>query len=167
MALEERVNSYVSLEEAENYFETRIDSGAWHNADDEDRESALVTATSIIDENQFIGVAVSSTQSLAWPRKEATYFDPKYNSMISPGINEIPLRIKLGTFELAYQLLSNENLLDQKSQTFEKVSIGSITIEDSNNDVTRTSITPHLTRKFIKPLLVIGGANSRTWWRVN
>jgi hypothetical protein len=166
MALEERVNSYVSYDEAEEYFETRIDSAAWHNADDEDRESALVTATLIIDENQFIGVAVSSEQSLAWPRSGATYFDPKYGAYLTPSEEEIPQRIKLGTLELAYQLLSNENLLDQKTQTFEKISIGSITIEDTNNDVTRTSITPALTRKFIRPLLTVG-SSSRAWWRAN
>jgi hypothetical protein len=166
MALEERVNSYVSLDEAEDYFETRIDSKAWHDADDEDRESALITATMIIDENQFIGVAVSSEQSLAWPRKGAFYFDPKYGTQIAPTEEEIPQRVKLGTMELAYQLLANENLLDQKTQTFEKISIGSISIEDTNSDVVRTPVTPPLTRKFIKPLLAAGG-NSRTWWRAN
>jgi hypothetical protein len=166
MALEQGVNCYVFYEEAEDYFETRIDSGSWHNADEEDRESALVTATMIIDENQFIGVAVSSEQSLSWPRTNATYLEPKLGAYISLSSDNIPDRIKKATFETAYQLLSNENLLEQKTQTFEKISIGSITIEDSNNDVTRTSIVPTLARKFLKPLLINGGAG-RTWWRAN
>jgi hypothetical protein len=166
MALEQGVNSYVSLEEAEEYFETRIDSAAWHSADDEDRESSLVTATLIIDENHFIGAAVSSDQSLAWPRSGVIYHDPKYGSFIEVATDEIPQRVKLATFEMAYQLLSNENLLDQKTQTFEEISIGSITIKDTNNDVTRTPITPSLTRKFLKPLLA-AGASSRIWWRAN
>jgi hypothetical protein len=166
MALEQGVNSYVTLEDAEDYFETRIDAAAWHSADDEDQESALVTATLILDENHFIGVAVSSEQSLGWPRKGATTFDPKYGMYVTYTETEIPERLKKATYEMAYQLLSNEDLLDQKTQTFEEISVGSITIKDSNSDVTRTPIVPSLVRKFLKPLLVQGG-NSKQWWRSN
>jgi hypothetical protein len=165
MALEQNVNCYVSLDEAETYFETRIDSGAWLNADDEDKESALVTATLILDENQFIGVAVSSEQSLGWPRNGASFVDPKLGLVVAYGNTEIPSRLKKAVYEQAYHLLSNENLLDNKSQNFEEISIGSITLKDTNKDTTRASMTSNLARKFIKPLLTNQGSNS--WWRVN
>ena len=165
MALEQGINCYVSLDEAETYFETRIDAGAWLNADDEDKESALVTATLILDENQFIGVAVSSDQSLAWPRNEATVLEPRIGTYITYADDEIPDRLKKATYEMAYHLLSNENLLDNKSQNFEEISIGTISIKDTNQDTSKVPMTPSLVRKFIRPLLVRNGSTS--WWRAN
>jgi len=165
MALVLGTNTYVTMVEADAYFDTRIDAGAWLNADDDDQESALVTATLLLDENQFIGVAVSSTQSLAWPRKGASTFDPRLGQSITYGETEIPKRMKQAVFEMAYHLLANENLLDNKSQNFEEISIGTITLKDSNNDTTRTPVVPTLVSKYLKPLLVNRGTNQ--WWRAN
>jgi hypothetical protein len=151
--------------EADAYFDTRIDAGGWLNAQDDDQESALVTATLILDENQFIGVSVSSTQSLAWPRKEASTFDPRLGRQITFSESEIPKRLKMAVLEMAHHLLSNENLLDNKSQNFEEISIGTITLKDNNNDTTRTPQVPSLVRKYLKPLLVNQG--STQWWRAN
>ena len=80
MALVLGTNSYVTLEQADAYFDTRLDAGAWVNADSDDQESALVTATQILDNYHYIGVAVSSAQSLAWPRKNAAYYEPNLGS---------------------------------------------------------------------------------------
>ena len=166
MALIQGTNCYVSYADALAYFDNRLDSGAWINADEEDRENSLVTATRILDQNQFIGVAISSNQSLGWPRKEATSFDPRLGLWVTYAENEYPDRLKLATYELAYHLLANENLLDQKTQTFEEISVGTITIKDSNNDVYRTPIVPSMVKRVLKPLLVNGGT-SNLWWRVN
>jgi hypothetical protein len=153
------------MAEADAYFDTRIDAGAWLNAQDDDQESALVTATLILDENQFIGVAVSSTQSLAWPRKGAYIFDPRLGQEVNFSVSEIPKRMKQAVLEMAHHLLSNENLLDNKTQNFEEISIGTITLKDSNNDTTRTPVVPSIVRKYLKPLLVNQG--STQWWRAN
>lgn len=166
MALIQGTNSYVSYAEANDYFDNRIDSAAWYNADQDDRENALITATLILDENQFIGVAVSSTQSLGWPRKGATHFDPKLGLWITYAENEIPKRLKLAVYEMAYHLLANENLLDQKSQTFEEISVGNITVKDNTKDVYRTPIVNSLVKKFLKPLLVTAQVGN-SWWRAN
>ena len=165
MALEQYVNCYVSLEEAEEYFDTRIDAAAWFAADTEDKESALVTATLILDENQFIGVAVSSDQSLGWPRSGAMYLDPKLGLWIEIPEDEIPARLQKAVFEQAYHLLTNENLLDGKSQNFEEISVGSISIKDSNSDTTRTPMVNGLAKKLLRPLLANQGTTS--WWRAN
>ncbi len=165
MALQQGTNCYVSLAEAETYFETRLDAGAWLNADIDDKESALVTATLIVDENQFIGVAVSSEQSLGWPREGATFIDPKLGLQVTFQNNEIPTRLKKAVFEQAYHLLSNENLLDAKSQNFEEISIGTISLKDSNSDTTKIPMTPSLVKRFLKPLLANQGSTS--WWRTN
>ena len=42
-------NSYVSLEDANTYFSTRLHAETWTSASDADKEAALITATNIID----------------------------------------------------------------------------------------------------------------------
>lgn len=165
MALVLGTNTYVTMVEADAYFSTRIDAGAWLNAQDDDQESALVTATLLLDENQFIGVAVSSTQSLAWPRKDAIYFDPKLGIEKSVTTETYPKQIKMATYELALHLLTNENLLDNKTQTFERIKVGSIEIEDSTKDVLKIPVLPLRIKKLLSPLLVNG--SGKQWWRAN
>ncbi|MDB4378625.1 hypothetical protein N9Z41_02525 [bacterium] len=169
MALVLNTNSYVTIAEADAYFETRIDSAEWESANDDIKEQALVTATQLIDNRPWIGAAVSSSQALAWPRKEAIYYDPRMGQDITVAENEVPSQVKMAVYEQALHLLQNEDLLAQKTQTFESISVGSISVSDANNDVTKTSITPSI---IIKPLRVLirrgstGGMGS-AWWRAN
>lgn len=171
MALVVGQNSYVSCAEAEDYFETRIDSSAWHAADDEDKENALITATRIADENLFVGSAVSLNQNLAWPRKGATYFDPKYGDYVTPDSTEIPKRIKFATLELAYEMLVTENLLNPSDQSFEEITIGPITLKDSDGDRVRqpARTVPRLYTQYLKVLTQRGqpGSGGGMWWRAN
>jgi len=166
MALTLNVNSYVTVSQAEDYFDTRIDASSWNSADADDKESALVTATLILDENQFIGAAVSSTQSLAWPRTSASYYDTKLGMQVDIASNEIPNRLKLAVYEMANHLLANENLLDNTAQTFEKIKIGSIAIEDNSSDYVPPPLVPTTAKKFIKPLLT-SAQGGGIWWRAN
>jgi hypothetical protein len=170
MALIEGTNSYVCLCDADEYFETRIDSSAWHSAEEDDKESALITATQIADENRFLGTAVSLTQNLAWPRKGASYFDPKFGDFITVSETDVPKRMKQAVLELAYELLANENLLNPAIQNFEEITIGPITLKDSDSDGTRrqSRTVPRLYTTLIKPLTVSGQQHgTRTWWRAN
>lgn len=168
MALVLNTNSYVSAAEADLYFETRIDSATWDNADEALKEDALVTATQIIDNHPWIGAAVSSSQALAWPRKNATYYDDRMGQEVKLSESETPTLVKTAVYEQALHLLNNEDLLEGKTQTFESISVGSISLTDSNSDVVRTSVRPHYVMKFIKPLIKRTSTNySNTWWRAN
>lgn len=168
MALVLNTNSYVTVVEADAYFETRIDSASWFAATDEVKEQALVTATQIVDENAWIGSAVSPSQVLAWPRKNAMYYDSKLGQNIEISNSEIPSRVKVAVYEQALHLIDNEDLLANKTQTFESISIGSISISDSNNDVVRTPIKPSLVVKTLKPLIKRGSAGlGAHWWMAN
>jgi hypothetical protein len=165
MALVLNTNSYVNTTEADLYFDTRIDSANWSNAESSVKEQALVTATQIIDENAWIGYAVSSSQALAWPRKNASYSDPKLGMVVSVAEDEVPDRVKVAVYEQALHLVENEDLLGGQTQTFESITVGQISLTDSNNDVRKVPMkTPNATR-YIRPLLVRGGAH--TWWRAN
>jgi hypothetical protein len=67
-------NSYVSLADAETYFEGRPFASAWTGADQADKEQALVYATTILERERWAGceggnVQAALTQALAWPRR--------------------------------------------------------------------------------------------------
>lgn len=168
MALVLNTNSYVTIADADTYFETRIDSAEWESADDETKEQALVTATQLIDERHWIGAAVSSSQALAWPRKDAIYYDPRMGQQITIANDEVPSQVKIAVYEQALHLVQNEDLIAQKVQTFESISVGSIRLTDSNGDVTKTSITPSIIIKPLRPLIRRDGIGmGGSWWRAN
>lgn len=67
-------NSYVSLADANSYFEGRPFASAWDDATDPEREKALVYATTILDRERWAGAKGvtyegAATQALAWPRR--------------------------------------------------------------------------------------------------
>ena len=168
MALVLNTNSYVEIADADDYLETRIDSATWFDTDDEIKEQAIVTATLLIDDNSWIGSAVSSSQALAWPRKNAMYNDARLGLTVTFAENEIPSRVKVAVYEQALHLVDNEDLLQGTTQTFESISVGSISISDSNNDVTRTPIKSTQATKSIRPLLAKGSVGQGAgWWRAN
>jgi len=152
------VNSYVTVAEASVYFDNRLDVAAWTSADNEIRAQALVTATGILDDMPWTGVAVNETQPLAFPRT-GIYFDPRLGINVELS-NTLPNRIYTATIELAYHLLNNDGLLDDTGYVKE-LTVGSISL---NNAITPNTI-PHNVNRMIKPLLVNAGALN--WWRAN
>lgn len=166
MAVVKGTNSYVSLAEAEAYFATRIDTDAWNTAIAEDKEKALITATSLVDDRFiFLGTVAAVEQPLSWPRKGVVYHDPQRGSWEQPVDTVVPSRVTRATLEQALHLLLNENVLDSSSQTFEKIQIGSIRLEDSASDFRAAPTVPSMVNTLLKPLLVPGGTTN--WWRAN
>lgn len=81
---------YVTLEEAQSYFDERLNSEAWDEATDVDRLKALKTATRAINNLRFVGSKAILTQENEFPRL---------------GMTVVPTAIKEATCELALQLL--------------------------------------------------------------
>lgn len=158
MALTKGLNSYATLVEADAYFSDRLDVAAWTDANVTLKEQALVTATNVLDELTWTGVAVSDTQTLSFPRS-GSYFDPRIGTQVTLD-NTVPQRIIRATYELAYHLLNNEGLLDDTG-TVQDVQVSSISITKVNSP----SLIPATVKRLIKPLLVNAGAS--TWWRAN
>jgi hypothetical protein len=158
VALIKGTNSYVSLEEAQAYFENRIDVAAWLLADDVMKEQALVTATSLLDTYSYIGQSLSASQPLAFPRI-GMYFDSKTGTQVILD-SSIPDRIIKATFELSYHLLNNDGLLDDTGYVKE-LEVGSIKLKEIKS---APKVVP-LVLTLIKPLRSNGG--SGTWWRAN
>ena len=168
MTLTVNTNSYVSVADADTYFETRIDSANWTAASTTLKESALVTATFLVDDHAWIGSAVSSSQALAWPRKNAIYNDDRLGLQVTIADSEIPSRVKTAVYEQALHLIDNEDVLMGQTQTFESISVGSISLSDSNGDTTRTPMKPSTALKPIRPLIRKGSMGQGAgWWRAN
>lgn len=158
MALSKGTNSYVTVAEADTYFGDRLDATAWTSADATQKAQALVTATAYLDELRWVGSVVSDSQALAFPRI-GEYFDPRLGTSVVL-TSAVPTRILTATYELAYHLLSNDNVLDDTG-TVSDIVVGSITL----SNIRKPSKTPPQVTRLIKPLLVNGGSNF--WWRAN
>jgi len=158
MALLKGTNSYVTLAEANTYFENRLNVAAWTEASDLEKSQALVTATSVLNDEKWIGTAISDSQSLAFPRT-GTYFDPRLGHDVSLA-DSVPGRVIDATYELAYHLLNNEDVLDDTG-TVTTVQVGQISL---NIDTSASTIPPSV-KRLIRPLLINAGSN--VWWRAN
>jgi hypothetical protein len=159
MALAKGVNSYVTVAEADSYFENRLDVAAWSSATPEDKAKALTTATAYLDDLRWIGYAVSDSQLLAFPRT-GSYFDPRAGYEVVLDDNEVPTRVVNATFELAYHFLNNDGLLDDTG-TVDAIQVGSISLQN----VRAASKVPLHVKRLINPLL--HNAGSGIWWRAN
>lgn len=158
MALMKGTNSYVTVAEADAYFENRLDAAAWNTADDDMKTQALITAVTILDNMNWAGVAVSESQSLAFPR-EGVYFDPRLGLEVA-FTSDTPERVIEATYEIAYHLLNNDGLLDDTGKAVD-IEVGRIKL----TRVSRPSAIPPNVKRMIKPLLVNAGSN--VWWRAN
>jgi len=156
MAATKGTNSYVSLADADAYFDNKLDVAAWTDASTTQKEQALVTATRTLDTLPWLGTVRDESQTLAFPR-EGSYVDPARGSIIYFGTTP-PQRILDATCELAYHLLNNDGLLDDVG-TVDAVSIGSISI----TNIKRARLLPTSVFYLVKPLRTFGRQVWRAW----
>jgi hypothetical protein len=157
MVITKGVNSYVSLAEAIDYFESRLDSDAWTSTTEERQESALMTATSILDDLAWNSVAIGDL--LHFPA-EGSYFDPRLGREITLDPLIVPARIIQATYEMAYHLLSNSELVVDSGRVL-TLAAGSTNI----SGIQGAALIPAFVKRIVRPLLANGGSNS--WWRAN
>jgi DnaT-like ssDNA binding protein len=69
-------NTYVAIDEAENFLDSRLNAGAWTNASPEDKKRALLMAAARLDRENWLGTRVTAEQRLAWPRIDVQKVDP-------------------------------------------------------------------------------------------
>jgi len=158
MAIQYKTNSYVTLDEANAYFANRSDSANWLSLNNNRKEDLLVTATNYLDDSvEFVGVAVSTSQPLAWPRL-GSYFDPKYGSTVLLPETEVPDRVKRATNEMALHLIDNPGVLSS-SAIVDEIKVGAISLKDIRNP----SKAPHTVRLALGPLRRGFGGTSAMW----
>lgn len=118
-------NSYVTLAEAESYFETVPHAEHWTGSDDA-KNRVLISATRYLDVFSYHGERCETTQALKWPRKEYTVDGVKLACTL------IPAQIKTATFELAHSLLyDGEALVGSTGKTgiYDEVELGDLKVK--------------------------------------
>ena len=158
MALTLYVNSYVTLDEANAYFAYRSNSDGWRLLNNNQKEELLATSTNYLDDVvNYVGVAVSTSQALAWPRI-GSYVEPKYNTLVEITEGVLPDRVKRATYEMALHLIEHPDVLSTHE------SVGSIGVSSIKlADIQKPSRLPHMVRKIIKP--VSTGLDDPLPWR--
>ena len=124
MPTADSTNSYCTRAEADDYFASRLHSGAWTGAVNADKEVALIMATRQIDlAFEFDGSTTEIGQGLQWPR--IGMFGPT-GEVIEE--DEIPNRLIEATAEMAMALLSTDRTLDSDSDALSSLGVGPISI---------------------------------------
>lgn len=117
-------NTYVSLADAESYFESRLHKDAWDNAETADKNAALVWATRLLDSQMdWVGNVVTTTQALRWPRSGV---------VTEEGLNvdssTIPQFLKNAVCEMALLLLSTDRTAENPMDKMSKIRVGPVEI---------------------------------------
>jgi len=102
MALSVGTNSYISVNDADTYFDDAIHGTTWEDADPTDKSKALVTAYRMLDRVRWAGDRTVSSQAQDWPRTGIV--DPEGNAVAS---DSVPQFVIDAQSELALSLLSD------------------------------------------------------------
>jgi hypothetical protein len=119
-------NSYVTLTEANTYFETVPDSSTWTNKTDDQKNRALIAATRWIDTFVFYGDRCDSGQSLKFPRNNYQV------DGVELSCSMIPLNVKYAQYELARALANDTDAMTGNLGTdgnFEEVKLGDLQVK--------------------------------------
>ena len=125
-------NSYVTLAEADAYFETTPDDSNWANKTDDQKNRSLISATRFIDDFEFYGKRCTTTQALKWPRKDHEV------DGVELACTLIPDEVKVGTFELARALANNTTALTGSKGTdgtYQEVKLGDLEVKYNENSL--------------------------------
>ena len=107
----ETANSYVTLTEANSYFETVRDSSTWTNKTDDLMNRALISATREIDNLVFYGDRCDEDQALKFPRTNYQV------DRVELSCSTIPLNIKYAQYELARALANDTDAITGNTGT--------------------------------------------------
>ena len=101
----ENANSYVTLAEANSYFETVPDSTQWDNKTDNKKNRALIAATRWIDSFVYYGNRCDDGQALKFPRNNYQV------DGVELACSKIPNNIKYAQYELARALANDTDAI--------------------------------------------------------
>lgn len=106
-------NSYLSVAEADAIALTRPGTLTWsaEATTDAQKEAALVTASSYLNQLSWIGTKADPAQVMSWPRENAECDEKAYDNAT------IPLEVEQATFDIAEALLTDPGLLTGQGGT--------------------------------------------------
>ena len=98
-------NSFVTLDEANNYFATVPDSSTWDDKTVDQKKRALISATRWIDSFVYYGDRCDDGQALKFPRNNYQV------DGVELACSTIPLNIKYAQYELARALANDTDVI--------------------------------------------------------
>jgi len=122
----ESSNSYVTLADANSYFETSPDDSTWTNKTDDQKNRALISACRWIDSLNYYGDRCDESQALKWPRNNYQVDDVELTC------SSIPNNIKYAQYELAKALANDTDAITGNKGTdgtYEEVKLGEIEVK--------------------------------------
>ena len=122
----ETANSYVTLAEANSYFETSPSSTQWDNKTDDKKNRALISATRWIETLVFYGDRCDEGQALKFPRTNYQVDGVELTCTL------IPNNIKYAQYELARALANDTDAITGttgKDGNFSEVKLGDIQVK--------------------------------------
>jgi hypothetical protein len=138
-------NSYASVADGNAYHASHLYASAWHQANDAQKEKALIWATRLIDENvEWTGFQSQDGQALQWPRHGA---GDRGGFVIDS--NEIPRALKDATAEMARLMLGEDRTAEDDTRGFSMIKAGSVTVNIDKSD--RTDIIPKTVARMVSP----------------
>ncbi len=121
-------NSYVTLADANAYFETVPDSATWTNKTDDQKNRALISATRWIDSLNYLGDRCDEDQALKWPRNNYDVDGVELECSL------IPAQIKYAAYELARALANDTGAITDSTGTtglYDEVKLGDLQVKYS------------------------------------
>ncbi len=122
----ETSNSYVTLAEANTYFETAPEESTWDDKSDDQKNRALISACRWIDTLNFLGDRCDNDQALKWPRNNY------HVDNVELVCTAIPKEIKYAQYELARALANDTDVITGNKGTdgtYEEVKLGDIEVK--------------------------------------
>ena len=125
----ENANSYVTLTEANSYFETVPDSTTWDNKTVDQKNRALIAATRWIDSFVYYGDRCDDGQALKFPRNNYQV------DGVELACSKIPNNIKYAQYELARALANDTDAITGttgKEGNISEAKLGDLAVKFSN-----------------------------------
>jgi hypothetical protein len=141
-------NCYVSVDDADIFFEKRLHADAWTNADPDTKEAALMWATRILDENvNWFGYITYDDQPLRWPRTGLTDVEGR-----TVDENSIPKFLAEAISEFAFFLIGEDTTLETNRDLIglKKVTIDTLSITTDSSTLAIKSVIPASVWSMIK-----------------
>lgn len=145
-------NTYATLIEANTYISARLHVSLWDESGNDDKNKALLWATSLLDDLvSWTGLKASTTQALRWPR--TSVWDIDGQSVTS---SAIPQFLIDATSEFAFHLLDEDRTLETNREVigFESMTIGPLSMEI--DPYTKKPILPRSVQTIVRDYSVQG-----------
>lgn len=136
-------NTYCARADANTFFEGRLYTIIWEDADNIDKDKALVMATALFDQGMdWDGLQAASTQALMFPRQGV--LDTEGNVLAT---DSIPTFLENATAEFAKWLLASDRTVENDLMGFKRMKIGPMDMSADKYD--RKPIIPNLVYQMV------------------